>query len=116
MNNQETAIALSIGLVAKLIGREQEEVFSVLDSCQLLNEIDAEQVARLLEIEVIEEGTTNIMIKLPDFATTGKHFRCSCGGNVFRKRSDGKYRCNSCSELYTSNEEEASANTNDEDN
>lgn len=61
-------------------------------------------------IEVVKEVTElpgDVMIKLSDFKDTGKHFRCECGGNVFRKRSDGKYVCNSCRETYSSNKEDS---------
>ena len=30
----------------------------------------------------------------------GPSFRCDCGCNVFRKTVSGKYKCNSCGELY----------------
>ena len=37
----------------------------------------------------------SIMLKV-----AGKRFRCSCGGNVFSRFTNGQYQCNSCDTLY----------------
>jgi len=35
----------------------------------------------------------------------GKHFRCSCGCNVFTEYEPLKYRCNSCDTCYQGEKE-----------
>jgi hypothetical protein len=35
-----------------------------------------------------------------------RSFYCSCGCNVFTKFEYNRYRCNSCKETYTSDEDE----------
>lgn len=37
----------------------------------------------------------SVMLKV-----AGKRFRCSCGGNVFSRFTNGQYQCNSCDTLY----------------
>ena len=44
-------------------------------------------------LKVIE---LNTMLKIE-----GITFRCECGGNVFSKLENRKYRCNSCRAMYT---------------
>ena len=44
--------------------------------------------------------------KLPNalINVDGKNFRCTCGANVFKKLTDGKYDCNGCRAIWKGEE------------
>jgi hypothetical protein len=45
----------------------------------------------------------------------GPSFRCYCGCNVFRKTACGKYKCNSCSELYSGEPKDEQVDSEDQE-
>ena len=54
-----------------------------------------------LKDEEIEAINNNVILYVKK---RKKSYRCDCGCNVFSKLSKGKYKCNSCGDLYTAEE------------